>query len=146
MDNAFELYHDRIIEAIEQGEVVCLFFPRLGKTLILDPRHTDDVPPAIFVENMVRSARERLDSLRRLRPEFPLPEEMRLVPWFGFVGSLDDAGVTKALLRRCHEAGDLRMARACTAALRELRKIEHAFMRSIIRGESSRTLWERPRA
>ncbi|HAX23718.1 MAG TPA: hypothetical protein PK593_00290 [Thermomicrobiales bacterium] len=146
MDNAFELYHDRIIEAIEQGEVVCLFFPRLGKTLIIDPRHSDTAPPAIFIENMVRSPRERLESLRRLRPEFSLPEEMRLVPWFGFVGSLDDAGVTRALLRRCTEAGDLRMARACTAALRELRRIEHQIMRAIIRGESSRTIWERPRA
>lgn len=146
MDNAFELYHDRIIEAIEQGEVVCLFFPRLGKTLILDPRRTDDVPPAIFIEDMVSSPRERLESLRRLRPEFPLPEEMRLVPWFGFVGSLDDAGVTKALLRRCNEAGNLRMARACTAALRQLRQIERAVMRAIVRGESSRTLWERPRS
>ncbi len=146
MDNAFELYHDRIIEAIEQGDVVCLFFPRLGKTLILDPRSTDDIPPAIFIENMVSTPRERLESLRRLRPEFPLPEEMRLAPWFGFVGSLDDAGVTKALLRRCNEAGDLRMVRACTAALRELRQIERGVLRAIIRGESSRTLWQRPRA
>ena len=63
MDNVFDTYHERIIEAIRGGDVVCIFFPRLGKTLILDLRSSIETPPAIMIDNMVSNARERLESL-----------------------------------------------------------------------------------
>src|SRR5690349_21305121 len=113
MDNPYELFHDRIIDAIRSGDVVCLFFPRLGKTLILDLRSTRDVPPAVFVENMVSSPRERLSSLQRLRPQFELPDEIRLAPWFGFVRSLHDSGVYDALIDRCWQTNHLAIVNAC---------------------------------
>jgi hypothetical protein len=144
MDNAFDLFHERIIEAIRGGDVVCLFFPRLGKTLILDLRHSDAVPPAIFVEDMVSSPRERLESLARLRPEFPLPDELRLAPWFGFVRSLEETGVYEVLLERCQETGHTMLAGACLDALRALEHVEKQLIRAIVQGRMSRTIWERP--
>jgi hypothetical protein len=143
VDNVFDLFHDRIIEAIRTGEVVCLFFPRLGKTLILDLRSTDETPPAVFLENMVSSPRERLESLQRLRPQFPLPDELRLAPWFGFVRSLHDTGVFDAIIERCAQTGDTALIGHCHEAIRTLEQTERHFVRAIVRGEMSRTLWQR---
>jgi hypothetical protein len=144
VDNVFDLFHERIIEAISTGEVVCLFFPRLGKTLILDLRSTEDTPAAVFLENMVSSPRERLESLQKLRPEFPLPNELRLAPWLGFVRSLHDTGVYDAILDRCAQTGDLSLPGACREAIHALEQMERHFVRAIVRGEMSRTLWQRP--
>jgi hypothetical protein len=143
MDNAFELFHERIIDAIRNGDVVCLFFPRLGKTLILDLRQKPDAPPAIFVEDTVRSPQERLDSLKRLRPEFPLPEELRLAPWFGFVSSIEETGIYGAMLDRCVETGYPPLSADCREAVEELIQYERRMMRAIVRGEMSRTIWQR---
>lgn len=143
MDNSFELFHERIIDAIRSGEVVCLFFPRLGKTLILDLRQTPEVPPEIFLDDMVSSPRERLESLQALRPQFPLPDELRLAPWFGFVRSLRDTGVREALLERCEQTGHAMLPQQCRDALHALEQIETKLVRAIVRGEMSRTLWQR---
>ena len=146
MDNGFELFHERIIEAIRTGEVVCLFFPRLGRTLILDLRYTDVTPPAVFVEHMVASPQDRLESIRELRPEFPLPEELRLAPWFGFARSLRETGVYDALIERCVQTGHHELVEECGLAIRSLERMERQFMRAIVRGEMSKTLWQRSRS
>ena len=143
-NNVFDLFHERIIEAIRTGDVVCIFFPRLGKTLILDMRESIDAPPAVFLENMVSSAKERLESLQRLRPEFPLPDEVRLAPWVGFVRSMRDTGVYDALLERCSTTGNQTLVDACQDALRALEKTEQRLVRAIIRGDTTRTIWQRP--
>jgi hypothetical protein len=143
MDNAFDSFHDRIVAAIRTGDVICLFFPRLGKTLILDLRRTDTVPAALFVENMVSSPEERLRSLERLRPDLPLPEEVRLAPWFGFARSLPETEVYTALVERCEEAGGAELAARCHAAVEALTRLELRFIRAIVKGEMSRTIWQR---
>jgi hypothetical protein len=144
MDNIFDIFHDRIVAAIRTGEVICLFFPRLGKTLIVDVRHGGTVRPAVFVEAMVSGPEERLKSLERLRPELPLPEEVRLAPWFGFVRTLQESDIGEALLARCAQTGDDAFPGRVRAALEELRAYEARYVRAIIRGELSRAIWQRP--
>jgi hypothetical protein len=144
MDNVFDIFHDRIIAAIRTGEVICLFFPRLGKTIIVDLRHSDVEPPAVFVEAMVGSPEERLKSLERLRPEWPLPEEVRLAPWFGFVRTLQESEICAVLLERCGAAGGAEFVERCRAALEEMRAFEARYVRGVMRGELSRVIWQRP--
>jgi hypothetical protein len=143
MDNGFESFDDRIIAAIRTGDVICMFFPRLGKTLILDLRSSVAVGPAVFIDNMVSGPEERLRSLERLRPELPLPDELRLAPWFGFVRSLPESGVYDALIERCNATGDAAIAERCQDAIDTLSGLETRFIRAIVRGEMSRTLWQR---
>lgn len=145
VDNAFDLYHERIIAAIRTGDVVCVFFPRLSRTLIVDFRHAIEIPPAVFVEHMVSNARERLDSIKRLRPQLPLPDEVKLAPWMGFVRSLEDTGVLNALETRLRETNDARVVAALHRALADLRRVERDALRALVRGETTRTLWQRPR-
>lgn len=143
MDNIFDTYHERIIEAIRDGDVVCIFFPRLGKTLILDLRHSIETPPAVIIDNMVSNARERLESLRRMRPEFPMPDEVRLAPWLGFVSSLQETGVFDAIVERCARTGNPDVVQDCRDALQTLEQTEKRFVRAIVRGDTTRTIWQR---
>jgi hypothetical protein len=144
MDNIFDTYHERIIEAIREGDVVCIFFPRLGKTLILDLRQSIETPPAIMVDNMVSNARERLESLQRMRPEFPMPDEVRLAPWVGFIRSLRETGVYDAMIERCEQTGNREVVQECRDAFVELERTERRLVQAIIRGDTTRTIWQRP--
>ncbi len=144
MDNVFDTYHERIIEAIRDGDVVCIFFPRLGKTLILDLRQSIETPPAVLIDNMVSNARERLESLQRMRPEFPMPDEVRLAPWLGFVRSLQETGVYDAIVERCAQTGNRTLVQDCRDAFQTLERTERQFVRAIVRGDTTRTIWQRP--
>jgi len=138
-------FHNQIIEAIQTGEVVCLFFPRIGKTLVLDMRHTLEIPPGVIVDDMVARPLDRLERLEELRPTLPPPDELRIAPWVGSVASLEDAGITSAILERCAETGDVETVERCRQAIRTLTRLEREHMRAIIRGEMSRTIWQRER-
>ena len=138
-------FHNQIIEAIRTGEVVCLFFPRIGKTLVLDLRHTIEIPPGVIIDNMVTQPRERLERLEELRPTMPPPDELRIAPWVGSVASLEDAGIISAMLERCAETGDVAAVERCRQAIRTLSELERDHLRAIVRGEMSRTIWERER-
>ena len=138
-------FHNQIIEAIQTGEVVCLFFPRIGKTLVLDLRHTIEIPPGVIIDDMVTRPRDRLERLEKLRPTLPPPEELRIAPWVGSVASLEDTGVASAMLERCAETGDVTTVERCRKAIKTLTKIERDQLRAIVRGEMSRAIWERER-
>src|SRR5215217_5247853 len=56
VDNPMDLGHERLIRAIETLEVLNIFFPWLGHSLILDTRHSAEAPPAVLLEPMVGSA------------------------------------------------------------------------------------------
>ncbi len=145
MDSEAHDFHNEIIEAIQTGEVVCLFFPRIGKTLVLDLRHTIEIPPGVMIDDMVTRPRERLERLEALRPTLPPPDELRIAPWIGSVASLEDAGIASAMLERCAETGDVGAVERCRKALHALSKLEREHLRAIVRGEMSRTIWERER-
>ena len=70
-------------------------------------------------------------------------DEIRLAPWFGFVRSLHESGIYEALIDRCWQTNHLATVNACEAAIEELERIEHRQAKAIIRGEMSKTLWQR---
>lgn len=143
MDHNSQTFHTRIIEAIQAGEVVCLIFPRIGKTLIVDMRHTLEIPPSIMIDDMVSRPTERVERLEQMRPTMPTPEEVRLAPWVGSISSLMESGIADALLVRCADTGDVSVVEQCRGAIERLARIERKHIRALIRGEQSQTLWER---
>lgn len=143
MDHHSQLFHNRIIEAIRTGEVICLFFPRFGKTLIMDMRHTLEIPPGVIIDDMVSRPAERIGRLEELRPTMPPPEELRIAAWVGSVSSLEDAGIAPALLERCADTGDVGAVERCRAALDSLERLERQHLRAVLRGEMSETIWQR---
>lgn len=143
MDNPNQLFHTRIIEAIQSAEVMSLIFPRFGKVLLLDLRHTMEIPPWVSVDDIVTSPEERLVRLEEKRPLLPLPEELRIAAWIGSVESLRDAGIADAMLERCSETGDVGIVEQCREAIQVLDTYERRHLKAVIRGTMSRTIWQR---
>jgi hypothetical protein len=145
MDNAFNLSSTRIIRALAEAEVMSIFFPRVGKALIMDTRHDAENGPAVFLDEMVSSPEERLQSIRRLRPQFRELAQLTLAPWIGSTRSFVDQGVLEAIVERLQALGFPVAADDAMATFRQLRRAEQATMRDLIAGDpqTTRTVWSR---
>ena len=140
--DAQEAYQDRILDAVRHAEVVSLFFPQLGKALILDMRPGAD-GPTLMLDDMVQSPRARLASFRRLRPALPLPERLTLAAWHGGIRGLADAGVLDAVTDRCRLEGGTDLAQHAQTLFRRLVALEAGTLRDLVLGIGTHTLWQR---
>jgi len=140
--DAFEAYQDRILEAVRHAAVVSLFFPQLGKALILDMRSGAD-GPALLLDDMVQSPRARLASFRRLRPGLPLPERLTLAAWHGGIRALADTGILEAVTERCKLEGGTDLVEHAQTLYRRLLALETCAMRDLVLGIGTQTLWQR---
>jgi hypothetical protein len=139
-----EFYPDQLKVALADAIVMSIFFMRVGSSLILDLRRTDDVAPAVFVDGMTPTPQERLFSFRHLRPELPIPDEITLAPWAERVRDFEREGVLDRLLERCDEVGGSALtAMARTAYLKMLGE-ERKILRDMVNGVGMETIWERP--
>jgi hypothetical protein len=136
-------FHERLMGAVRTAEVMSVFFLRVGQSLILDMRRNDDEGPLVLLDGMVATPRDRLLSFRRLRPELPLPERLTLAPWPGAVASLAEAGIWDAIVERCRLEGGEVLVEHLRELYEELRSMERAQLRDLIRGVGMKTLWQR---
>lgn len=145
MDNAYNISSGKIIRALAEAEVMSIFFPRVGKALIVDTRHDADHGPVVLLDDMVGSAEERLQSVRRLRPEFTEIGQLTLAPWFGSTRTFSEQGILDAIVRRFHALGFHDEANDVSRAFNTLRRHERRAMLDLIAGEAqtTRTLWAR---
>jgi hypothetical protein len=145
MDNAFNLSSGKIIRALAEAEVMSIFFPRVGKALIVDTRHDADHGPVVLMDDMVGSAEERLQSVRRLRPEFTEIAQLTLAPWFGSTRAFAEQGIFDAIVERFRAMGYHGEARDAARTFRELRRRERQVTLDLVAGEAqtTRTLWAR---
>ncbi len=130
-----------VIQNIERAEVMSVFFPTFRRALIVDTRYKDDVGPLVRLMPMARSPQDRMRSIRRIRPEFPRPTNLTLVPWQRYVGSLISSGVWDKILARLEESGDEAVLAACEEALSELQRLESEELTAAITGKNYHTLW-----
>ncbi len=145
MDNAYNISSDRIIRALSEAEVMSIFFPRVGKALIVDTRHDADHGPVVLMDDMVGSADERLQSVLRLRPEFTRIAQLTLAPWFGSIRAFAEQGIFDAIVERFCAMGFHDAVDDAIRAFRDLRRHERQMMLDLIAGETqaTRTLWAR---
>ncbi len=139
----FAAYREQVAEALRHAEVVSLFFPRLGKSLIVDMRPAAD-GPALLLDDMAETPAARLASFGRLRPSLPTPERLTLAAWHGHVRGLEDGGLLDALLERCRLEGGRELVERAGALYRRLLTLENGARRDLVRGVGMRTLWQRP--
>jgi hypothetical protein len=111
----------------------------------MDTRHDPENGPAVFLDEMVGSPEERLQSIRRLRPQFRDLAQLTLAPWIGSTRSFADQGILEAIIERFHALGFPESADDVMATFRQLRRAEHATMRDLIVGDpqTTRTVWSR---
>lgn len=145
MDNAYNISSAKIISALAEAEVMSIFFPRVGKALIVDTRHNTDHGPVVLIDDMVGSAEERLQSVRRLRPEFTEIAQLTLAPWIGSTRAFAEQGILEAIVARFHAMGFHDAADEAMTVFQRLRRHESQVMRDLVAGDAqtTRTIWAR---
>lgn len=143
MDNDYFLDLNEIIETVRSADVFTFRFVIVSQRLLVDGRHTEIDPPLVKVVSPVASIEERFRNLKRLRPRFRSPEKITSIWWPRYINSLVDSGVWSALVERFAGVGFPEAARRCEEVLQELKDLERVEIRSAVRGQAYRTLWER---
>ena len=96
----------------------------------------------VKIVDMVATPEERFRSLRRLRPRFPKPESLTLIPWPKYVQSLVSLGMWEHVVARFVNLGFPDTVRECEACLEELTALEKEEIRRALSGENYKSLWE----
>jgi hypothetical protein len=143
MDGDFRINLEELLRNIGNAEVISIYFPHLRKTILIDTRFTAEDPPMVKVVPMAESVEERNRALRRLRPHFPRPKTITLVPWPKYVESLVQLGVWRKVLERFVESGHKETVQACNKVLEEVYRLEREELSAAIRGENYHTMWAR---
>ena len=137
IDGGSDLDIEAAIQNIQDAEVICVYFPAFNQTLLVDARTAPNVGPMMAVVPMVRTAADRIRSLRRLRPQLPRPESITMIPWARRAMSLVDCGLWSQLLER---VGNAQCAEECMARLRSMELTE---FRDAIIGRAYQSIWSR---
>jgi len=145
MNGDFRMDMDEILRNIRSAEIVCVYFPLLRKTLVVDTRTDVEDPPVVRLLPMANSIEERFRALRKLRPRFPQPDKVAIIPWPKYVDSLVRLGIWDKLVQRCAATGHAGSVKACKAALEELRALERAELVAVITGDQYHTIWQAPK-
>lgn len=142
MDSDFHIDINEVKRSIDTGDLVALYFPLLRKTLLMDARSNNLDGPMIKVVPMASSPEERFRELLRMRPRFPKPESITLIPWPKYVSSLVRLEVWDCIVRRFLEIGPPEIVRQCDDCLQELYRVEQEEIRRAITGENYETMWD----
>ena len=67
MDGDFRINLDDMARHLDSAEVISIYLPFLRRTILIDARFTDKVPPMVRLVAMAVSVEERTRVLRRLR-------------------------------------------------------------------------------
>ncbi|HEX6513530.1 MAG TPA: hypothetical protein VF157_14600 [Chloroflexota bacterium] len=145
MDNASRWNSRTVLRNLREAQVISLFLPCLGRALIVDLRSNEAEGPLITTDSLVSGPQERLDSLRRLRPSFDLPDNMTVAPWFGPVRTLESSGALAEIINRLAAIGHPDREAALLATYNELLDLEREEIVALIRGdvERTKTLYQR---
>ncbi|MCA1669974.1 MAG: hypothetical protein LC793_21825 [Thermomicrobia bacterium] len=94
---------------------------------------------------MVGSAEERLQSVRRMRPELTEIAQLTLAPWLGSTQAFAEQGIFDAIVERFRAMGYDEAADDALRTFRDLRRHERQMTHDLIAGDTqtTRALWVR---
>ena len=143
MDGDFRINLDDMARHLDSAEVISIYLPFLRRTILIDARFTDKVPPMVRLVAMAVSVEERTRVLRRLRPEFPKPKTIAVLPWPRYVESLIYLGLWPKILQRFAESGHKEAVQACSRVIERVQRLEADELAAVIKGENYHTMWSR---
>ncbi|PZC43843.1 MAG: hypothetical protein DK303_000240 [Chloroflexi bacterium] len=142
--NNFQDDIEEIKNTLLEADVVSLFFPYFGKTVLIDIRSNETDGPALILTEMVRSPRERIRSMEQLRPGFNDPEKMVLIPWIRYLETLVDSGIWSVIVKKLEKASFIDPSVSANEILEKLRNLEHRELADAVNGTSYKTIWSKP--
>jgi hypothetical protein len=143
MNDDFHLDLSDVERDILAAEVLCVYFPLLRKTLLVDSRFDLKNAPLVRILPMAKDFDERIRTIQKLRPSFPPPKNIVVVPWNKYPDSLVALGVWDAIRRRCESTGYDRALEDLDGALSALKMLQEKEVLAAVRGEGQyETLWK----
>ena len=142
--NNFQDDIEEIKNTLVEADVVSLFFPYFGKTVLIDIRSNETDGQALILTEMVRNPRERIRSMEQLRPGFNDPEKMVLIPWVRYLETLIDSGIWSIVIKKLEEASFIDPKASADEILKKLRNLEHSDLADAGNGPSYNTIWSKP--
>lgn len=147
MSDEFGVDLDEVFKVIDTADVLVVRFHLIDKRLLVDFRTGAGVLPLVKIVPRAESVEDRFRSIKRLRPEFPLPEKVMSFHWPRSVPVLLNSGVWQRLVDRVSSLGDDDTTESCGRAMEELMTLERREVFGAIRGaDHYQTIWERQRA
>lgn len=147
MSDEFGVDLDEVFKVIDTADVLVVRFHLIDKRLLVDFRTGAGVLPLVKIVPRAESVEDRFRSIKRLRPEFPLPEKVMSFHWPRSVPVLLNSGVWQHLVDRVSALGDDETTESCGRAMEELMALERREVFGAIRGaDHYQTIWERQRA
>ncbi|MBK9613162.1 hypothetical protein [Candidatus Amarobacter glycogenicus] len=147
MSEEFGIDLDQVFKVIDSADVLVVRFHLIDKRLFVDFRISQNSGPFIGVVARAESLEDRFRSIKRIRPDFPVPERVQHFPWPRSVPVLLNAGVWQRIVDRVSALGDDETTDACGRVMEELLLLERTEVVGAIRGaDHYQTLWERQRA
>jgi hypothetical protein len=142
-----EQFVQNMISAIDDADVISIFFPLLRRALVIDARTSPDHPPLITRMPQVTSVEERIEMIEAKRPELGKVRAILAVPWLRSVRELNERDIVQVLADRLARSGmSPEHARPrLERALDRLWGIERLAFAGMIRGEGYQTIWSSPR-
>ncbi len=135
---------DGVFKFIENADVLAVFFPKFGQSIVVDVRPKEDEPPLVRVVPMARSIADRLRTIKRMRPALPRPQDIVAIPWVGYVDAMKTSGLWGKVLGRIEQTGFPAALEDAENAFNELVRMERRELAQLIMGDQYETLWARP--
>ena len=133
---------EEIAHTVERAKVLDIQFELLGESLLIDFRAAGTDRPLAMILPKASSRRERMRSVKALRPNAPVPERIAGFSWQRHVTALHEAGVLQRIVERIRAAG-FEPDDVLREPLLELAEHELALRRDAVRGgEGFQTIWE----
>ena len=142
-DSYFDIDREALAESIATAEHLLFRFATVASRLFVDFRAEGSAQPGVHVLPPVNSLAERVASIRRARPELPLPERLYVIAVPARVRGLERIGALDAIRRRLARINAFPQLTELALAYEQLLAFEREEIRRAITGEGYRTLWSR---
>lgn len=144
MTEEFGVDLEQVFKVIEAADVLVIRFHLIDRRLLVDFRTSANAGPMIKVVPRAESVEDRVRSIKRMRPEFPLPDRILHFQWPRSMPVLLAAGVWQRLVDRISALGTDETTDECGRVMEELVALERTEVVGAIRGaDHYQTLWER---
>jgi len=146
MSDDFGVDLDEVYRVIDGAEVLVVRFHIIQKRLLIDFRTKAGVAPLVALVAKAESIEDRFRSIKKMRPDMPIPEHLMSFNWPRSMPVLAGSSVWQHIIDRLQSLGGHESVEQAGKAMEQLLLEERLEVFGAITGaEHYQTLWEHQR-